>query len=111
MMSSVGPVHFTGMTPARFQVVISSAAAVIAVIAIVWGMTLISWSCIHIASHWELESTGRLRRRLVYLIGPRRLCVNAFMPPSRYSNTSYSKPRPSILVQIPSGRKPSTVHR
>ena len=75
MMSSDGPVHFTGTTPARFQVVISSPSMVIAVIDIVCGTTLIMLLWSQSISSSEVESTGRLRRRFVYLHGPRTLCV------------------------------------
>ena len=75
MMSRLGPVHLTGTTPARFQVVMSSPPAVIAVIDIVWGTTAIMLLWSQIISSCEVESTGRLRRRFVYLHGPRSLCV------------------------------------
>jgi hypothetical protein len=43
-MSSEGPDHFTGTTPARFQVVISLPAESMAVIAIVWGTILMRFA-------------------------------------------------------------------
>ena len=46
----------------------------------------------------------------MYLQGPRILWVYPLTPPSRYSVTWYSKPSPSILVQMPSGMRPSIVH-
>jgi hypothetical protein len=46
----------------------------------------------------------------VYVVGPNSLWVWLLTPPSRYSRILYSKPRPSIFVQIPSGMKPSIVH-
>jgi hypothetical protein len=69
------------MTPARFQVVISAPVESRALIDIVWGTTFTNCSWSHIASHEELESTGRVRRRFSYLMGPRRFWVKPLTPP------------------------------
>src|SRR5437016_3784971 len=49
----------------------------------------------------ESLSRGLVNLTLENLRRPGRRCTNSFIPPSWYSNTSYSTARPSHLVQLP----------
>lgn len=63
-MSSEGPCHLTGTTPARFHVVISLPAESSAVIDIVCGTILMRFAASQMEMSMESESTGRDSRTL-----------------------------------------------
>src|SRR5215208_8282727 len=106
--SSAGPVHFAGKMPARFQVASTSPAGSRTEISAVSRVASPWTLAIHSATRVDCLSIGRVSLRLAYFARPGSRWMKPFCPPSLYSRTSYSIPRPSHFVQSPSEPKRST---